>query len=603
LDHKNGDVGFTYEDTVGGFERPFISHEIGQYTSFPDFYGWFNEEKYTGPLKAHYIGMIRERFERFHPPELGPKFAAASGALQVLQYKTEIEAMLRTPSMDGFHLNGLMDYPGEGIALIGMLDAMGDSKGLIKPEHFRRFNSETVALVRMNEDELTGGSRFEADALVRHHGSKDLKGSRWLWSISLGERPRVSAKQAKREDGARPFGTGGSPVLHKGEIGPLDVPTGGLTILGKIEATLPEVAEAQELTLSLRLKDSEVLNEWPIWVFPAEVDVTVPEGVTMAGNWSEDVGKVLENGGSVFLTLDAGSLIDPVPCRFGTVFWGRGLFPRNPRPMGILADPSHGALAAFPTRDHAQYQWYSLLTGSLAMNLNKLPFTFQPVVHMIDDFNECERLGLVVEARVGKGKLIATSLNLGTEDERTPAQKQMLHSLLVRAASSTPSTQELTLEQFATVARAARSSTLKRIGGRIASVSSENPGMERVRMIDGDVKTFWHTRFADGFAEPPHFVVLEVPTGTSVSGLAYLAYAGGNGNGHVKGCAVYVSNDGKTWGEPLKKAWLKPNDFSEQQILFPAPTDKRFIKLEATKAVSHGGQPLAAIGELDVILK
>ncbi len=582
LGHKNGEPYFTYEDTVGPFKRPFISHEIGQYTSFPDFYGWFNEAKYTGPLKAHYIGMIKERFERLHPAELGPKFAAASGALQVLQYKTELEAMLRTPSMDGYHLNGLMDYPGEGIALIGMLDAMGDSKGLIAPEEYRRFCSPTVALVAMKEDELTGGSLFEADALVRHHGPRDLDGNRWHW--------RISDRSGK--------------ALFDGDLGPHKVPTGGLTTLGKIEMKLPNVSEAQELVLSLRMADSEVMNEWSFWVFPAKVDVTVPAGVTMADGWSDEVGKTLENGGSVLLTLDAGSLVDPVPCHFGTVFWGRGLFPKNPRPMGILCDPAHGALAAFPTRSHAQYQWYSLLTGSLAMNLNKLPFASQPVVHMIDDFNECHRLGLVLEAKVGKGRVLATSLNLGKDGQRTPAQKQMLNTLIQRAAApQVEPAQTLSFEQLKTVVRGPRTSTMKRISGKIAAVSSENPGMGREHMIDGDLKTFWHTRFAGGFAPPPHYVVLEVPAGTTVTGLAYVAYAGGNGNGHVKACAVYASDDGATWGKSLVERQLKPGVSDEQQIRFPAPTQKRFIKFEITDAVSHGGQPIAAVGELDVLVE
>ena len=574
LEHKNGDIYFNYEDTVGGYERPFISHEIGQYTSFPDFYSWFNEEKYTGPLKAHYIGMIKERFEKFHPPSRGPKFAKASGALQVLSYKTELEAMLRTPSMDGYHLNGLMDYPGEGIALIGMLDAMGDSKGLITPEEFRRFCSETVALVAMQEDELTGGSLFEADAMVRHHGPEDISDSQWLWDIS--ER---SGK-----------------VLFKGDWKVPRVPTGGLANLGKIEVTLPSVIEAKELILTLTMVNSDVQNEWSFWVFPAEVDVAVPEGVMVADAWTASVREALENGGAVFLTLDDRSLINAVPSRFWTVFWGRGLFPHIPRPMGIYCDPAQPALAEFPTRNHSQFQWYSLLTGSTAMNLSNLPFDFEPVVYMIDDFNECERLGLVLEAKVGKGRLLATSLNLGTEGNRTLAQKQMLKSLLDRAGSSEfSSASSLSMEQLSQVFQPPKV--------KIAKVSSSNRGYEKEKMQDGDPETFWHTRFQPDFAKPPHYVVLEVPAETSVTGLSYTAYKGGNGNGHVKAYSVTVSDDGKTWSTPLIKGGLEVNVYQEQKIIFPNSTNKKYIKFEITDAVSHGAQPIAAIGELDVLVK
>jgi len=582
LQHKNGEIYFNYEDTVAGYERPFISHEIGQYTSFPDFYAWFNEEKYTGPLKAHYIGMIKERFEKFHPAKRGPKFAKASGALQVLLYKTEIEAMLRTPSMDGFHLNGLMDYPGEGIALIGMLDAMGDSKGLIKPAHFRRFCSETVALAAIQEDKLKGGDRFEADAMVRHHGLADIDGSNWHWSI-------VDAS---------------GKVLFKGDLGTPRVATGGLTDLGKINVKLPNVTKARELVLTLRMAGSTVQNEWPFWVFPGKVDVAVPAGVMYANRWNSQVRETLENGDNVLLALDASSLADPVPCQFWTVFWGRGLFPHIPRPMGIYCDPTHPALAAFPTHDHSQFQLYSLMTGSVAMNINSLPFEFEPIVCMIDDFNLSHRLGLILEAKVGAGRLLISTLNLGQEGQRTLAQKQMFKSLLnyVGADDFKPA-HTLTFEQLDGLFMKPSVQNLKRIGGRVAQVSSFNPGNEKERIIDGDTRTFWHSRYTGGFAKGPHYIVLEVPAGTTVTGLSYRAWAGGNDNGHVKAYSVAVSYDGKTWGTSLVKGTLKPRVYKEQEIMFPTPTSKTFIKFEVTDAVSLGGQPIAAIGELDVLVE
>ena len=96
---------------------------------------------------------------------------------------------------------------------------------------------------------------------------------------------------------------------------------------------------------------------------------------------------------------------------------------------------------------------------------------------------------------------------------------------------------------------------------------------------------------------------LEVPADTSVAGLSYVAWSGGNGNGHVKGYAVSVSDDGKTWGAPLVKGALEPDVHRNQEIRFPAPTNKKYIKFEVTDAVSAPGKPVAAIGELDVLVK
>lgn len=116
--------------------------------------------------------------------------------------------------------------------------------------------------------------------------------------------------------------------------------------------------------------------------------------------------------------------------RFGTVFWGRGLFPDLIRSMGIYCDPAHPALSQFPTREYSGWQWYDLLTDACALTLNDLPFEYKPVVYMIDDFNESHRLGVLMEASVGKGSLLISTLNLGKEGERSMSQEQMLNSLL-----------------------------------------------------------------------------------------------------------------------------------------------------------------------------
>ena len=144
--------------------------------------------------------------------------------------------------------------------------------------------------------------------------------------------------------------------------------------------------------------------------------------------------------------------------------------------------------------------------------------------------------------------------------------------------------------------------TLTELGGKIAAVSSFQPGREAAYMLDGDPSTFWHTRFDGGDAKPPHYVVLQVPAGTRVSGLSYTAWTGGNGNGHIKEFAISVSDDGKNWGDPILSGGLKTSTSGRQDITFPAPSVKPFIKFEVTVSHSPKGRFLAAIGELDVLV-
>lgn len=404
-----------FRDNTESFKHPIIAHEIGQYASYPDYYSWFNPEKYTGHLKARYIDIFKKRFEAKHPAERGPAFARASGELQLLLYKSEIEFMLRTPTYSGFHLNGLSDYPGEGVALIGVLDALLDSKGIASPEEFRQFCSETVPLARLPRQTWSTGETFEAQAEVRHHGPQDLSGSDWRWKIADQE----------------------GKTLKKGSLGTHEVPTGELTALGTIQADLPAFAKASELTLTLWMEGSEVMNSWRFWVFPAIGPVESDSDVLVAQVWNDEVKSALKSGGRVLLTPPEDSVAKTKEAHFWAVFWGLGLFSDAIGSMGIYCDPQHPALAQFPTRSHSDWQWHDLITGSYALNINDLPFEFEPVVHMIDDFNTSDRLSLILEAQVGNGRLMICTLNLGSESERTLSQRQMLKSLLGYVSSAT----------------------------------------------------------------------------------------------------------------------------------------------------------------------
>ncbi|MCP4846558.1 MAG: DUF1588 domain-containing protein, partial [Verrucomicrobiaceae bacterium] len=141
---------------------------------------------------------------------------------------------------------------------------------------------------------------------------------------------------------------------------------------------------------------------------------------------------------------------------------------------------------------------------------------------------------------------------------------------------------------------------LKAIGGNV-TVSSFQEGMEKGKMLDGSNRTFWHTRFKPTLAKPPHYVILENPEGKEIEGLNYATWSGGNGNGQVKAFAIHLSEDGKSWSEPTITGELEIRLASEQPILFPKPTTRRFIRFLVTDAHSLDGRSLASIGKLDVI--
>lgn len=125
----NGEVPKTDYDwakRLNDFTIPVIGHEIGQWCVYPN----FNEiEKYSGVLKPENFEIFRESLNAHYMGHLADSFLLASGKLQALCYKAEIEVALRTPGFAGFQLLDLHDFPGQGTALV---DALQYFKGMPK---------------------------------------------------------------------------------------------------------------------------------------------------------------------------------------------------------------------------------------------------------------------------------------------------------------------------------------------------------------------------------------------------------------------------------------------------------------------------------------
>jgi hypothetical protein len=157
-----------YTREIKGVAVPVISTEIGQYQIYPDYR---EIDKYTGVVRARNFEIFRDRLKQNGMFDQADDFFRASGALAVLCYREDIEAALRTPGFGGFQLLDLQDFPGQGTALVGILDAFMESKGLIEPAKWREFCSETVPLVRMSKYTWTAGETFTAKAQVAHYGT------------------------------------------------------------------------------------------------------------------------------------------------------------------------------------------------------------------------------------------------------------------------------------------------------------------------------------------------------------------------------------------------------------------------------------------------
>ncbi|WP_231425161.1 sugar-binding domain-containing protein [Pedobacter sp. Leaf250] len=395
----------TYAKQIEQFTVPFVAHEMGQYCAFPNFE---EMKKYTGVYKAKNFEMFQEDLADHDMADQAKDFLMASGKLQALCYKNEIEKALRTPNYNGYQLLSLNDYPGQGTALVGVLDAFWDEKGYVTAKEFRRFSNSTVPLLKVPKFVYTNNEILAANIEVAHFGKAPLTNAKFLWTIT-------------DESGA---------ILTNGNFVQKNIPVANGINVGDISFNLNTIQKATKLNIEVTIEGTDFANDWNFWVFPAELP-KVKSSFYYTDKLDDQAKKVLDEGGNVFLNA-AGKVIKgkEVVQTFLPVFWNTSWFKmRPPHTLGILCDSKNPAFAHFPTENHSDMQWWEIVNKAQVMNLEDFPKGFKPIIQPIDTWFLNRKLALVLEAKVGRGKLIVSSANLSPDLKDTPSAQQLYFSL------------------------------------------------------------------------------------------------------------------------------------------------------------------------------
>lgn len=395
-----------YRAKIDTVRQPYVSHETGQWCVFPD----FNEiRKYTGVNKARNFEIFRDILEDNDMGGQAHDFMMASGKLQAICYKHEIEKTLRTPDYAGFQLLALNDYSGQGTALVGVLNVFFEEKGYINAAEFRRFCSPTVPLARIPKFVYTNDESFHADIEIAHFGATPLREARTIYTV-------------KDEYGK---------VYAHGTVGSSDIPIGNLFSLGSVDLDLGAIDTPQKLNLEICIENTSAVNDWDFWVYPAHVELAGGDVYT-TDTLDEQAISVLEQGGNVLITA-AGKVSygKEVVQHFTPVFWNTSWFKmRPPHTTGIFLNEYHPLFKEFPTEYHSNLQWWELLNKAQVMQFTDFPDDFQPIVQNIDTWFISRKIGVLFEANVLSGKLMMTSMDITSQLEKRVAARQLHKAIL-----------------------------------------------------------------------------------------------------------------------------------------------------------------------------
>lgn len=371
--------------------EPYISHEQGQWCVFPDF-----EEisQYTGAYQPGNLEIFKDLLETNGMASQARKFLMASGHLQVLAYKYEMERNLRTKDYTGFQLLSLNDYSGQGTALVGPLNVHWREKGYCTATQWREFCNPIVPLALLPRFVYT-----TAD------------------TIRIGTRIYDATGHADRQ-ATYSMTSNGKTIAQ------------GTYTTGEDIVVNPHDIEAPA-KLTLTLTTSGHSNHYDLWVYP-ETLTTSSEGIHVTDTLDEKAINVLRKGGKVLLTA-AGKVRygNDVRHTFLPVFWNTSWFKmRPPHTTGAYIQADHPVFRDFPTEDWQNLQWWELVNHAQVMNLSDMPIYYQPIVQPIDTWHVSRKLGMMIEAHVLNGRLLMTTLDISSDLAHRPVARQLRHSIL-----------------------------------------------------------------------------------------------------------------------------------------------------------------------------
>lgn len=395
---------FDYSNIIKKYNIPYISHEMGQYCAFPNLKETI---QYIGPYKARNFEIFSDILCKKSMCHQADDFLKASGILQLLCYKNEIEASLRTPGNAGFQLLSLNDFPGQGTAIVGILNAFWQEKGYANSKDFKKFCNDIVLLTRIRKFIYTNNENLNFEIEISNF-RKELKNQIIRCYLMDNANKEHYFKEIKVDN----------------------IPL-GLSKIENVNISLNNFKKAIQLKLIIRLNE-EIENDWRVWVYPYKIEEIDTTNIHVCRKPDEKMKEVLKKGGKVLL-LGSGYVQygKNVIQYFTPVFWNTSWFQmRPPHTLGLLIKNDHPIFKDFPTSFHSDIQWWELVHKQQVMIIDSFPNNFSPIVQPIDTWFLNRRLAILFEAKVFNGKIIVCSSDLFNNLDKRIVARQLLYSIV-----------------------------------------------------------------------------------------------------------------------------------------------------------------------------
>lgn len=381
---------------------PIITHEVGQYYSYPDYR---EISHYTGSIKAENIEQYKEKAEEKGLIDYAESYHLASGKLAAQCYKRECEAALLSKDIAGFQLLDIQDFPGQGTALVGVLNSLLEPKSFISADEWREFCNDTIVGARMDKLVFGGAEEIAFIPVLSTTNPVHKNNDKITYIVTDSTGKTVEYDTVSLSAGV----TGGADrVILESE--------------NKIKINIPELSAPEKFTLKLSLSGTDIKNSYSFYVFP-DIDVKITETGISCGDREvvftrsfDEVKKAAAEGKKAVYIPDSEGKLEGTYC---TDFWCYPMFSSisasmgRPLPtgtLGILADEKHSILKDFKSDFFTTPQWFEPIMHSHCESLSGTGI--EPIVQMIDNPHRAEKFGIIYETENDGIKVLAITLRL-----------------------------------------------------------------------------------------------------------------------------------------------------------------------------------------------